>query len=121
MSCLLDLVLPTPLVEGMVVQELDKFAVGVLRQLAFESRFAGTLWQWSEMAERLEAKGVPGNTRAALQGFLEAPLPEQLAGLTSWCALLPVCVVSCVSCVSCRGVSRVGHYRGEVEPQDARF
>ncbi|ELR15941.1 uncharacterized protein ACA1_298220, partial [Acanthamoeba castellanii str. Neff] len=36
------------------------------------------------MAERLEAKGVPGNTREALQGFLEAPLPEQLAGLTSW-------------------------------------
>lgn len=38
-SCLLALLVPEPLAEGTVVQELDKCLVGVLRQLAFEPRF----------------------------------------------------------------------------------
>jgi hypothetical protein len=42
---LLNLMLPDPLVEGTLAQELDKHTATVLRQLAFDSRF-DNLWQW---------------------------------------------------------------------------
>jgi hypothetical protein len=42
---LLNLMLPDPLVDGTLAQELDKHTATVLRQLAFDSRF-DNLWQW---------------------------------------------------------------------------
>lgn len=127
---LLNLMLPDPLVEGTLAQELDKHTATVLRQLAFDSRF-DNLWQWihvqpcsdgrrqrQEEAEAkaqaqtdkespegeegkekeeegkeeeeegakkkekkwgFEAKGLPA-TRAALQQYVDAPIPAELVG-----------------------------------------
>ncbi len=78
---LLNLMLPDPLVEGTLAQELDRHTATVLRQLAFDSRF-DNLWQWMDQyatPQVFEATGLPA-TREALQQYLDAPIPAELVG-----------------------------------------
>ncbi|ELR15675.1 uncharacterized protein ACA1_377910 [Acanthamoeba castellanii str. Neff] len=93
---LLNLMLPDPLVEGTLAQELDKHTATVLRQLAFDSRF-DNLWQWIQGKRKLKRRPRRRPTRnhprekkakkkkkkarkKKKKQYVDAPIPAELVG-----------------------------------------